>query len=316
MPAASTRRKVAARGRAKVRATDVAAAVAGLRGRVAFNEPLGPYTSFKIGGPADALAEPADVEDVQRLVRQARAKRVPLFVVGGTNLLIRDRGIRGIVVSLGKLRAIKEEPGDVVYAEGGAGMPTVIGYAVRRSLAGLEWAAGIPGTVGGCVVMNAGTRLGEMKDAVKAVRMVAMNGEIVDLPADQIPFAYRHAGLPKGIVVGVWLQLRKGVRAEIEQVVKEYLRYRKDTQPLTMPSAGCVFKNPPKDSAGRVIESAGLKGLQVGDAMVSEKHANFIVNQGAASAKDVLALVRKVRAAVARKTGVTLDMELKVVGQA
>jgi UDP-N-acetylmuramate dehydrogenase len=109
---------------------------------VAFNEPLGPYTSFKIGGPADALAEPADVEDVQRLVRQARAKRVPLFVVGGTNLLIRDRGIRGIVVSLGKLRAIKEEPGDVVYAEGGAGMPTVIGYAVRRSLAGLEWAAG------------------------------------------------------------------------------------------------------------------------------------------------------------------------------
>ena len=112
MPAASTRRKVAARGRAKVRATDVAAAVAGLRGRVAFNEPLGPYTSFKIGGPADALVEPADVEDVQRLVRQARDKRVPLFVVGGTNLLIRDRGIRGIVVSLGKLRAIKEEPGD------------------------------------------------------------------------------------------------------------------------------------------------------------------------------------------------------------
>jgi len=291
-------------------------AVEGIRGAVSFNAPLKDYTSFRIGGPADVLVEPADVDDVARLVRQTRAQKLPLFVVGGTNLLIRDKGIRGVVVHLGKLRAIREEAGAVLYAEGGVGMPTLIGYAIRHSLAGLEWAAGIPGTVAGCVVMNAGTRLGEMKDSVKAVRLVNRKGEIVDIPASEIPFAYRRATLPVGIVVGVWVQLKAGVRADVEKVVKDYLHYRRDTQPLTLPSAGCVFKNPPKDSAGRVIDLAGLKGAQVGDAQVSEKHANFIVNQGQASAKDVLALIRKVRAAVARGTGVKLELELKVVGQA
>lgn len=292
------------------------AAVDGIRGVVSFNAPLKDYTSFRIGGPADVLVEPADVDDVARLVRQTKAQKLPLFVVGGTNLLIRDKGIRGVVVHLGKLRAIREEPGAVLYAEGGVGMPTLIGYAIRHSLAGLEWAAGIPGTVAGCVVMNAGTRLGEMKDSVKAVRLVNRKGEIIDIPASEIPFAYRRATLPVGIVVGVWVQLKAGVRAEVEKVVKDYLHYRRDTQPLTLPSAGCVFKNPSKDSAGRVIDLAGLKGAQVGDAQVSDKHANFIVNQGQASAKDVLALIRKVRAAVARRTGVKLELELKVVGQA
>jgi UDP-N-acetylmuramate dehydrogenase len=292
------------------------AAVAGLRGAVTFNASLAAYTSFKIGGPADVLVEPADVDDVRRLVKQASARRIPLFVVGGTNLLIRDGGIRGIVVSLSKLRAIKEEPGAVLYAEGGVGMPTLIGYAIRRSLAGLEWAAGIPGTVGGCLVMNAGTRLGEMKDSVKAVRLVTIKGDVVDLPASAIPFEYRRARLPKGIVTGVWLQLRQGVRAELEKVVKEYLHYRRDTQPLTMPSAGCVFKNPPADSAGRLIEATGLKGLRVGDAEVSPKHGNFIVNRGHARAADVIELIRNIRRAIKQKAGVRLDLELKIVGEA
>jgi UDP-N-acetylmuramate dehydrogenase len=295
---------------------DLQAAVAGLRGAVSFHVPLRAFTSFKIGGPADALVEPADVEDVRTLVKQARARKVPLFVVGGTNLLIRDGGVRGIVVSLSKLRAIKEEPDHVLYAEGGVGMPTLIGYAIRRSLAGLEWAAGIPGTVGGCVVMNAGTKLGEMKDSVKAVRIVTMKGQVMDLPASAILFDYRRAGLPKGIVVGVWLQLRQGLRLELERVVKDYLRYRRGTQPLTMPSAGCVFKNPTDDSAGRLIEAAGLKGLRIGDAEVSPTHGNFIVNRGQTSAADVLALIRKVRRAVKRKTGIRLALELKVVGEA
>ena len=198
----------------------------------------------------------------------------------------------------------------------GVGMPTLIGYAIRRSLAGLEWAAGIPGTVAGCVVMNAGTRLGEMKDSVKAVRIVTPTGTVLDRPAQDIVFGYRRAELPAGIVAGVWLQLKPGIRSDIEKVVKDYLRYRRDTQPLTLPSAGCVFKNPSNDSAGRVVEAAGLKGAHVGDAEVSRKHANFIVNQGHATAKDVLALIRKVRAQVVRKTGVKLDLELKVVGQA
>lgn len=294
----------------------IRAAVAGLRGMVRFNAPLREYTSFRIGGPADVLVEPADLQDLVDLVRQVHARKLSIFVLGGTNLLVRDKGIRGVVVSLGKLRSIKEEPDSVLYAEGGTGMPTLIGYAIRRSLAGLEWAAGIPGTVAGCVVMNAGTRLGEMKDSVKAVRIVTPTGALRDCSAQEIAFSYRRAVLPAGIVAGVWLQLKPGVRSEIERVVKEYLRYRRDTQPLTLPSAGCVFKNPPNDSAGRVVEAAGLKGAHVGDAEVSAKHANFIVNRGHASAKDVLALIRKVKRQVTRQTGVHLELELKLVGQA
>lgn len=291
-------------------------AVAGLKGVARFNAPLREYTSFHIGGPADVLVEPVDMEDLVQLVMQAHAQKLPIFVLGGTNVLVRDKGIRGVVVNLAKLRAIKEEPGSVLYAEGGVGMPTLIGYAIRRSLAGLEWAAGIPGTVAGCVVMNAGTRLGEMKDTVKAVRIVTPTGAVIDCPAQDIAFSYRRAQLPAGIVAGVWLQLKPGVRSDIEKVVKDYLRYRRDTQPLVLPSAGCVFKNPPNDSAGRVVEAAGLKGAHVGDAEISDKHANFIVNQGHASAREVLALIKKVRAQVARKTGVKLELELKLVGQA
>ncbi|MCX5721603.1 MAG: UDP-N-acetylmuramate dehydrogenase [Nitrospirae bacterium] len=315
MKRGGTRATTAARQSARFTQADVRAAVAGLRGPVFFQAPLREYTSFKIGGPADVVVEPLDIEDVCLVVQQARARKVPLFVVGGTNLLIRDGGIRGIVVSLVRLRAIKEEPGHVLYAEGGVGMPTLIGYAIKHSLAGLEWAAGIPGTVAGCVVMNAGTKLGEMKDAVKAVRMVNLKGQIVDLEAGQIPFEYRRARLPRGIVVGVWLQLKQGVRSEIEKVVKDYLHYRRDTQPLAMPSAGCVFKNPPNDSAGRLIETVGLKGARVGDAEVSTKHANFMVNRGQARAADVIALIGKVRSAIRRRAGVRLDLELKIVGE-
>jgi UDP-N-acetylmuramate dehydrogenase len=291
-------------------------AVAGVLGAVRFNAPLKEYTSFHIGGPADVLVEPVDVEDVARLTKQTYEQALPLFVLGGTNVLVRDKGIRGVVVSLAKLRAIKEEPGSVLYAEGGVGMPTLIGHAIRRSLAGLEWAAGIPGTVGGCVVMNAGTRLGEMKDSVKAVRIVSSKGALIHCPAESIDFRYRRATLPPGVVVGVWLQLRAGVRSDIGQIVKDYLHYRRNTQPLTLPSAGCVFKNPLNDSAGRLVEAAGLKGTSVGDAQVSTKHANFIVNQGHASAADVLSLIKKVRARIARKMGIKLELELKIVGEA
>lgn len=164
--------------------------------------------------------------------------------------------------------------------------------------------------------MNAGTRLGEMKDAVKAVRLVSTKGKVCDLQAESIRFDYRRARLPKGIVVGVWLQLRPGLRADIARIVKEYLHYRKDTQPLAMPSAGCVFKNPPRDSAGRLLEAAGLKGMRVGDAEVSTKHGNFIVNRGHASAADVIDLIQKVQRMIKQKAGVRLDLELKVVGEA
>jgi UDP-N-acetylmuramate dehydrogenase len=154
-----------------------------------------------------------------------------------------------------------------------------------------------------------------MKDSVKAVRMVSMKGQVVDVEAAQVQFEYRRGLLPRGIVVGVWVQLRQGVRSEIERVVKDYLHYRRDTQPLAMPSAGCVFRNPPSDSAGRLIEASGLKGARVGDAEVSMKHANFMVNRGQASAADVMSLIRKVRNAIRRRAGVRLALELKVVGK-
>lgn len=288
----------------------------GVRGTITYEASLQAYTSFRIGGPAEVMVEPADVDDLCRVVAQARAARIPIFVVGGTNLLVRDGGIRGIVVNLGQFKGIRQEPNHVLYAEGGVGMPTLIGYAIRRSLAGLEWGAGIPGTVAGCVVMNAGTRLGEMKDSVKAVRMVDPRGRVLDIPVAEIPFSYRRAHLPRGIVAGVWLQLRPGDHDQIEKTVKDYLQYRKNTQPLTLPSAGCVFKNPPHDSAGRLVDAAGLKGARIGDAQVSEKHANFMVNVGHARAADVLALIKKVRAAVKKTSGVQLELELKVVGQA
>jgi len=295
--------------------SDLRAAVRGIRGEVRFSEALRDFTSFHIGGPADVLVLPADVEDLCLLVRQARSFKVPLFVLGGTNLLVREGGIRGIVVNLSKLNGITDEPGHVVYAEGGVGMPTLMKHAISRSLSGLEWAAGIPGTVAGCVVMNAGTRLGEMKDALKEVRLVDQKGRIIDCPLSAIRFSYRRALLPRGIVVGAWLQLKPGAREKIEAVVKEYLRHRKETQPLALPSAGCVFKNPPGDAAGRLIEAVGLKGARIGDAQVSEKHANFIVNLGRANADDVIALIKQVGRTVEEQTGVTLELELKIVGQ-
>jgi UDP-N-acetylmuramate dehydrogenase len=194
-------------------------------------------------------------------------------------------------------------------------MPILLQHAISRSLSGLEWAAGIPGTVAGCVVMNAGTRLGEMRDALKAVRLLDLRGRTSDYSASAIPFSYRRAHLPPGIVVGVWLQLTPGPRQKIQTVVKDYLRYRKDTQPLTLPNAGCAFKNPGPEPAGRLIESVGLKGFRVGDAQVSEKHANFIINVGDARAADVIALIKTVGRTVQAKTGVVLELELKIVGQ-
>lgn len=291
-------------------------ALDGVRGEARFNLPLSTFTSFQIGGPADVFVTPADEEDAARLFRQAHRLRIPVFVLGGTNVLIQDRGIRGIVIGLSHLKAVRVEAGHVLYAEAGVGMPTLIKRAITLGLSGLEWAAGIPGTVGGCVVMNAGTRLGEMKDALSGVRMAFSDGSLRDLARADIGFEYRRALLPEGIVVGARLQLKPASKGEIERVVKDYLRYRKATQPLTEPNAGCVFKNPGPRTAGQLVEAAGLKGEKVGGAQVSAKHANFIVNTGRASASDVLALIRLVQDRVKAVSGVELQLELKVVGEA
>ncbi|MDX2347882.1 MAG: UDP-N-acetylmuramate dehydrogenase [Nitrospirota bacterium] len=286
-----------------------------IQGYIRWQEPLAPLTSLQVGGPADVLVIPSDVEDVVHVVRGARLGKIPLTVLGGTNVVVRDKGIRGIVMSLKALTNIYEEANQLVYTQAGVRLPRLMQFALGRELSGMEWAAGIPGTVGGGVVMNAGTRLGEMQNVLKAVDLVTIHGKRKRVEACTLSFMYRKTILPKGIVVGAWLQLRTAMKGTIQSVTKDYLHYRKTTQPLTMPNAGSVFKNPNGDSAGRLIEAAGLKGLQIGDAEVSTKHANFIINRGAATAEQVLSLVRKVREQVARKFGVRLQLEWKVIGE-
>ena len=286
----------------------------GIKGEITFNEPLAPYTSLQIGGPADVLVVPRDLDDLSRLARQAKVGKVPLFVMGGTNVLIRDGGVRGIVIQMTRFNKIRMEPNEVLYAQAGVRMPTLLGYAVRHSLSGLEWAAGIPGTVGGGVVTNAGTKLGEMSDVLIEIELVTDQGKIRRVEASQLAFAYRYARVPKRIILGAWLQLSQATKKQVESLTKNYLRYRKETQPLTQPNAGSIFKNPPEATAGSLIEQVGLKGTKIGGAQISPKHGNFIVNTGNARATDVIRLIQKVQRMVASKIGVRLQRELKIVG--
>ena len=287
----------------------------GINGTVRFNEPMSRHTSFRIGGPADAYVEPADVDGLRQLMAITFAHKIPVFVMGGTNLLVRDGGIEGIVVRLVALDRIEEPEAGVLYAEGGVLMPRLLKVAMQKGLTGLEFAAGIPGTVAGCVVMNAGTRFGEMKQVVRKIRLVTTEGGILDVSGEEAGYSYRRSRLPEGIVVGAWLGLEPGSKAKIVATVKQSLRRRKATQPIEMPNAGCIFKNPEGDSAGRLIEAAGLKGAHIGDAQVSTKHANFIINRGNAKAGDAQALIRLVADAVAKKFGTTLDLEVQIVGR-
>ncbi|MDR4459770.1 MAG: UDP-N-acetylmuramate dehydrogenase [Nitrospirales bacterium] len=302
-------------GRPTLIAKRLQRAVQHVQGEVYWNESLAPFLSLQVGGPADVLVFPSNVEDVIRVIVGAQTEGIPFVVLGGTNVVVRDKGIRGIVMQLKHLTGIHEEAGHVVYAQAGVRLPRLMQFAVGHNLSGMEWAAGIPGTVGGGVVMNAGTRLGEMKEVLQAVDLVNVRGHRVRVEASNMSFAYRKAKLPKGIVVGAWVQLALSDKAQVEAKTKTYLQYRRETQPLTLPNAGSVFKNPPGDSAGRLVEAAGLKGVRIGDAEVSTKHANFIVNRGTATADQVLALIRKVRQTVARKFGVRLQLEWKVIGE-
>ena len=289
--------------------------MAGIQGVVRFSEPMSKHTSFGLGGPADAYVEPAALPALQDVMKRASALKIPVFVLGGTNVVVRDGGIAGIVVRLVNFNRIEEPTDGVIYAEGGVLMPRLLKFAIQRGLSGLEFAAGIPGTLAGCVVMNAGTRSGEMSQVVRKIRMVTSTGELLDLPAEQADYRYRRSMLPPGVVVGAWLGLRTGAKDHIQSTVKQSLHRRKATQPIEMPNAGCVFKNPPGDSAGRLIEAAGLKGARLGDAQVSSKHANFIVNRGHATAGDILGLIELVVSTVAEKCGITLELEVQIVGR-
>ncbi len=290
-------------------------ALARVRGEVRFDEPLGRYTSMKIGGPADALAVPADEADLREVLLGARAARAPVMVLGGTNIVVRDGGIAGVVLRLSGLKSIRPAGTNRLYAEAGALFPTLSHAAKDAGLSGLEFACGIPGTVGGAVVMNAGTRDGEIADVLESARLMTLEGDSAEIPAAKIGFRYRESHLPPGVLVGCTVALRPDDSAAIDARMQAIIEYRRRTQPLHLPNAGCIFKNPPGGSAGRLIDEVGLKGHCIGGVQVSERHANFMVNTGGGTAKELTALIRHVGGRVERERGVTLELEVKIVGR-
>ena len=291
-----------------------------VRGEVHLHEPMVRHTSMKIGGPADALVVPRDLEDLRRLVLGAKREGVPLFLLGGTNLIVRDGGIRGIVVKLNRLQKVTRigqgsgiEEG--LYAEAGISFPKLSQHALKLGLSGLEFACGIPGTLGGAIVMNAGTHEGEIADVLEALRIMDFEGDVKDHRKGELEFGYRRSRLPQGIIVGAFLKLKGAPRDEIRSRMDLSLNHRRKTQPLHLPNAGCIFKNPSGDSAGRLIDELRLKGHRVGDAEVSDKHANFIVNRGRATAADVLSLIHEIRQRVKEEKGIEMDLEVMIVGE-
>ena len=282
--------------------------------------PLAAKTSFKIGGPAELFVQASSVTAVRAVVALAAADEVPLCIFGSaSNLLIADRGIPGIVLSLGAgFDTIRPQPApaDVVVWDVGAASSTAktLRRAVREGLAGLEMMAGIPGTVGGALVMNAGGREGFIESAVREMQ-VLRGTELVSLGHDEVGFGYRETRLPAGaVVLSAALTHRRVDAAELAHRVQAATERRSRTQPLTLPSAGSVFKNPAEVPAGKLIEAAGCKGLREGGAEVSEIHANFIVNRGGATAGDVLRLIRRVRERVFETSGTRLELEIELVG--
>lgn len=283
------------------------------------NEPMSRHTSFRIGGPADVLVMPRAVADLSRAVRIARAHGAPLTITGnGSNLLVRDGGIRGVVVKLGEhFQRIEVTPPRMVV-QAGALLGDVSRAAAAYALTGLEFSIGIPGTLGGAIMMNAGAYGGEMKDVVTRVTVLdAQDGSLADLYPDDLAFAYRKSALQAGgrIVAEVEMVLRPGDAASIRERMAELTEQRESKQPLSFPSAGSVFKRPPGRYVGPMVEELGLKGYRIGGAQVSEKHAGFIVNCGDATAGDVLALIQHVRTRVQGAFGVWLETEVQVIGE-
>ncbi len=281
------------------------------------NVPLWEKTTFRIGGLADTLLYPESAEELAELMK----KKQDFFILGGgSNILVADKGIRGTTISLARgfaeLKIEKQEDGSIkIFSGAGTSLTQTSSTMMKNSIAGLEFAYGIPGTVGGALIMNAGALGGEMQDVVESVTFVTLAGEIKTLNKKECGFSYRSSAFPKGCVIaGAVLQLKAGDKKKIHEKMKQNYMNRKSKQPLELPSAGSIFKNPEGDFAGRLIEAAGLKGSTHGGAKISEKHANFIVNRGGAKATDVICLIEKIEETVNKKFGITLRREIKLAG--
>jgi UDP-N-acetylmuramate dehydrogenase len=295
-----------------------------------FNEPLASYTRFRIGGPADILVEPETLSQIKELIRWCRQQTIPYWVMGGgSNLLITDQGVRGVTIRLNRLINPLEwsRDGDRIRVTAASGIPTkrLCSMALRHGWQGMNFALGIPGLLGGAICMNAGTADGEMADVLQSVTVLSARGDIVNLARQKIGFAYRRATLPgelagkvdnPAVVLQAEIGLTVGDPPALRNKARKALRDRATKQPIWESSAGSFFKNPsPDTSAGRLIDEAGLKGASVGDACVSEQHANFIVNRGHATAADVLQLKALIEETIENRFGIRLQPEVRIVGQ-
>ena len=292
----------------------------GLHGQLRGDEPMSRHVSWRAGGKADRFYVPEDIEDLATFLRQLPADEPVLFVGLGSNLLVRDGGWRGtVVMTHAAMRRPRMDAG-LIYAEAGVASPKVARFAAMHDLEGAEFLAGVPGCVGGALAMNAGCYGGETWDIVERVATIDRQGNVVERGKDEFEIGYRHC-TPKPPrdewFAAAWFRLEPGDGETSRSVMKELLGRRAATQPLQLPNAGSVFRNPPRDHAARLIEACGLKGFARGAARVSEKHANFIVNpKGAASAGDIEGLIQHIQRIVYQMKGVALQTEVRIVGEA
>ncbi len=286
---------------------------------MALDEPLAHWTSLRVGGPADALVRVDTRDELVRLLALCRARALPVAILGGGfNTLVRDGGLRGVVVRLAGLRDVSLSADGLVRAEAGVTHSQLTRFCAEQGRSGLEFAVGIPGTVGGWIAMNAGVRGREVKDVLTSLELYDPESSAIETRArDEIVFRYRASELPPGaVVVSATFRTEPAPSEEIRERQKALLAQRRATQPVDQPSCGSVFVNPPGDHAGRLIEAAGLKSAHEGFAMISPLHANFIVNRGGALAADVLRLIERARAEVLKQFGVALETEVRVTGEA
>lgn len=281
------------------------------------NEPMSAHTTFKVGGNCDIMAFPNSIESVRRLILCANASGLDYCILGnGSNVLFSDNGFRGAIITLGSDFSDVTVEGDIITAAAGTALKKVCLKALESGLTGLEFAYGIPGTVGGAIYMNAGAYGGEMKDVVVKVTCVNKRGEIVTHCADELNFAYRSSRFTDSdeVILSADFKLQSGDSSLIKARMDELMERRKSRQPLEYPSAGSTFKRPEGTFAGLVIEQSGLKGYTVGGAQISEKHANFVINKGGATADDIIRLISDVKKTVKEKTGFELECEIRIIG--
>ena len=286
--------------------------------RVLVDEPMKRHTTFRIGGPADFFLLPSTVDEVRGILEICREEELPYFILGnGSNLLVSDKGYRGVIIQLYRNFSNISVEGNEICASSGALLSQIAAAARNASLTGFEFAGGIPGTLGGAVFMNAGAYGGELKDVLKEAVVMTEQGEILTLPVEKLDMGYRTSRIKKAgyLVLEARLVLEQGDMDKIRDITKDLTEKRVSKQPLEYPSAGSTFKRPEGYFAGKLIMDAGLRGYQVGDAQVSEKHCGFVINKGNATAADVLTLIENVREKVREQFGVTLEPEVKFLGE-